>query len=217
VLVAQLWIQVVGSKKTGKTSLLESVTRELTSRGRSVCYVKHRHEEMRLDCSDTDTSRMTAAGAATSVLVGDESTAVFRRTDGESLDRVTTREALPGDIVLAEGWKMISGPKIVVAGGDLEIDALEGVVAVVGDAPAGFEGKVFAPDDVPALCDLMEDMVDKTSGDNWQTSLVIDGREIRLNAFVQDIFASTLLGMSKSLEGVEDADKIEIRCERKKG
>jgi hypothetical protein len=34
---------------------------------------------------------------------------------------------------------------------------------------------------------------------------------------VQDIFASALLGMSKSLEGVEDADAIEIRCARKKG
>jgi molybdopterin-guanine dinucleotide biosynthesis protein B len=215
--VAQLWIQVVGSKKTGKTSLLESVTRELTSRGRSVCYVKHRHEEMRLDGSDTDTSRMMRAGSTTSVLVGDASTAVFRSTTGDPLARVVARESLPGDVVLVEGWKRTPGAKIVVAGGDLDVDALEDVVAVVGDAPAGFEGKVFGTEDVGALCDLMEEMVDKISGDNWQTSLVIDGREIRLNAFVQDIFASALLGMSKSLEGVEDADAIEIRCARKKG
>ena len=47
------WIQVVGSKKSGKTSLLEGLTRELVRRGRTVCFIKHTHEHPVLDGADT--------------------------------------------------------------------------------------------------------------------------------------------------------------------
>ena len=39
------WIQIVGTKDTGKTSLIEGLTRELVRRGRSVCYINHKHAE----------------------------------------------------------------------------------------------------------------------------------------------------------------------------
>ncbi|MFH1502336.1 MAG: molybdopterin-guanine dinucleotide biosynthesis protein B [Candidatus Eisenbacteria bacterium] len=214
--MAHLWIQIVGSKKTGKTALLESVTAELVRRGRSVCYLKHRHEDARLDAHDTDTSRMIDAGAAAAALVGSSSTVVFRRSGDEPLACVALRESLPGDIVLVEGWKSVPGAKIVVSGGDLDVEALEGVIAVVGEPPAGFKGKTFDPSEVTQICDLIERTADAGDGDAWQTSLVIDGREIRLNAFVQDIFASGLLGMSRSLDGVDGADALEIRCRRKR-
>ncbi len=214
--MARLWIQVVGSKKTGKTSLLERVTRELAARGRSVCYVKHRHEDARMDASDSDTSRMMDAGAAVAVLVGDSSTIVFRGSEAQSLASVAIGDSNPGEIVLAEGFKTAPGSKIVVAGGDLDIDALEDVVAVVGEAPAGFAGAVIDDGDTPRLCDLIERLADSGTGDSWATSLVIDGQEIRLNAFVQDVIASGLLGMATALDGVDGADTLQVRCERRR-
>ncbi len=214
--MARLWIQIVGSKKTGKTSLLERATRELVSRGRSVCYVKHSHEDARLDASDTDTSRLMKAGAAAAALVGDSSTIVFRRSTGQPLPTVAISDSLPGEIVLVEGFKGLAGSKIVVTGGDLDVDALEGVVAVVGEAPIGFQGETIAPDDTGALCDLIEKLADSDTGDIWATSLVMDGREIRLNAFVQDMMASGLLGMASALDGVDGADTMQIRCTRKR-
>ncbi len=214
--MAQLWIQIVGSKKTGKTSLLEDATKELTRRGRSVCYVKHRHENARLDAEDTDTSRMMDAGAAAAVLVGDTSTVVFRNSREQPLASVALRDSLPGDVVLVEGWKNVPGAKIVVSGGDIDIESLEGILAVVGDAPEGFEGRTFSAHDISSICDFIENTADAGDGDSWQTTLVVDGREVRLNTFVQDIFASGLLGMSQSLQGVEDAQTLEIRCRRKR-
>lgn len=206
----------MGAKKTGKTALLEGVTRELARRGRSVCYVKHRHEDARLDGTDTDTSRMMNAGASASVLVGDTFTVVFRGSEEEPLARVALRDSLPGDVVLVEGFKSVSGSKIVVSGGDLDVESLDGVLAVIGDAPPGFKGLTFESNDIASVCDFIEKTADAGDGDRWRTSLAIDGREIRLNAFVQDVFASGLLGMSQSLQGVEDADTLEIRCRRKK-
>jgi len=215
--MAGFWIQIVGSKKTGKTTLAEQVTRELVRRGRRVCYIKHTHEDPTLDGEDTDTARMMDAGAAAAVLVGAGATIAFRAPGGESLERVVLRESLPGEIVLAEGFKRTPGKKIVMAGGDLDIGALDGVIGLVGDAPPRYEGPVFRDDDIAAIADLIEGVAEGPEAQSWTTSLTIDGREIPLNAFVQDILASGLLGMSSALQNVEGGDALEIRCRRRRG
>jgi molybdopterin-guanine dinucleotide biosynthesis protein B len=207
------WIQVVGSKKTGKTSLLENLTGELVRRGCRVCCVKHTHEAPRLDGAETDTARLREAGAHTTALVGASYTVVFRATGGESLERAAHLCADPGDIVLAEGFKNAPGRKIAIAGGDLDIAELDGVIAVVGDPEDLCDGPVFRSDQIEELCDLIESATAERAGD-WATSLTIDGREIHLNAFVQDIMASGLLGMSTALEGVDGATVLEVRCRR---
>ena len=207
------WIQVVGSKKTGKTSLLESLTRVLVRRGRCVCCVKHTHEEPRLDVARTDTARLREAGARTTVLAGESSTVVFKATDGESLEQIAHRDAGIGEIVLAEGFKNAPGRKIAIAGGDLDIAKLEDVIAVVGDPPQGYRGHVFGPDQIRELCDLIEEATaERASG--WATSLTVDGREIPLNAFVQGVMASGLLGMSTALQDVDGGTTLEIRCRK---
>jgi len=215
--MAGFWIQIVGSKKTGKTTLAEQVTRELVRRGRRVCYIKHTHEDPTLDGEDTDTARMMDAGAAAAVLVGAGATIAFRAPGGESLERVVLRESLPGEIVLAEGFKRTPGKKIVMAGGDLDVGALDGVIGLVGDAPPRYEGPVFRDDDIAAIADLIEGVAEGPEAQSWTTSLTIDGREIPLNAFVQDILASGLLGMSSALQNVEGGDALEIRCRRRRG
>ena len=79
------WIQIVGAKDTGKTSLIEELTREFVRRGRSVCFLKHTHSEPSFDGAGTDTARMSAAGATTSVLAAAGTTTSFR-SSGNSLD-----------------------------------------------------------------------------------------------------------------------------------
>jgi molybdopterin-guanine dinucleotide biosynthesis adapter protein len=216
--MAGFWIQIVGTKKTGKTSLVEELTRELVGRGRRVCYIKHTHEDgPTLDGEDTDTGRVRRAGASAAVLAGARSTVVFRAPGDESLERIALRDSLPGEIVLAEGFKGSPGRKIVVAGGDLDVASLDGVIAVVGDRPAGFEGSVLRADETARLCDLIENASAEPGTQGWTTSLTIDGREIPLNAFVQDILASGLFGMSSALQNVEGGDALEIRCRRRRG
>jgi molybdopterin-guanine dinucleotide biosynthesis protein MobB len=143
--MASFWIQVVGTKDTGKTSLLESVTRELVKRGRTVAYIKHTHVDPSLETEDTDTVRLRKAGAAVTALTGSDFTIASRPT-GRGVEELSFRVAAPGDIVLAEGFKRSAGKKIVITGGDLDFASLEGVVAVVGDAPDGFKGPAFKPD-----------------------------------------------------------------------
>lgn len=207
------WIQIVGSKKTGKTSLLEDLTRELVARGRRVCFIKHAHEAPLLDGTDTDTDRLRRAGAAVTILAGEQSTIVFRTDGGETLETIAGRDAPAGDIVLAEGFKNTPGMKIAIAGGDLDIEELGGVIAVVGDPPPSYTGRVFRPDDVQDLCDAIEDALAGPEA-GWATSLVIDGRDVPLNTFVQKMIGSTLMGMSAALDGVEEGTVLEVRCRR---
>jgi len=208
--MANPWIQIVGSKKTGKTTLIENVTRELTSRGRRVCFIKHTHSDPTLEPEDTDTARVRAAGAATTILAADGSTIVVRVPGAETLDGVALNDAPAGDVVLAEGFKGSPGTKLVVAGGDLDVDALDGVVGVVGRTPAGYAGPTFPPGDIKGICDLIEEATGRP-GDGWATELSVNGRPVHLNAFVQGFMASTLRGMVDALAGIGEPRSIEIR------
>lgn len=207
------WIQVVGSKKSGKTSLLEGLTRELVRRGRTVCFIKHTHEHPVLDGADTDTERLRRAGAATTILAGESSTITFRAEGGETLERIAHRDAGSAEILLAEGFRETAGRKIAIAGGDLDIGKLDGVIAVVGEPPEGFEGRTFSHDQTDELCDMIESELDGDRG-SWSTSLTIDGRVIPLNVFVQDVIASGIMGMSAALEGVDGGTALDVRCRR---
>ena len=211
--MASFWIQVVGSKDTGKTSLLEGITRELTSRGRTVAYIKHTHVEPTLEAEDTDTARMRAAGAAVTALTGDDYTIAYRSA-GSGVEELSFRVALPGDIVLAEGFKSTPGKKIAIVGGDLDIASLDRVVAVVGSAPDGYKGLAFSADQTSELCDLIEKLSTQPAEQTWATRLLVNGEEVPLKAFVQDVMASALSGMTDVLRDVDETDTLEIRVQR---
>jgi molybdopterin-guanine dinucleotide biosynthesis protein MobB len=212
--MTSFWIQIVGTKDAGKTTLLEGITAELVRRGRSVCYIKHTHEEPSIDAVDTDTARLRAAGATISVLAGASSTTAFRSSGKERLEQVSFREALPGEIVLAEGFKQVPGKKIAVAGGDLDIESLDDVVAVVGTPPAGYDGRVYKPGEIAEICDFIERVSAPPVEQAWSTRLLLDGREIALNAFVQDVLASTLRGFCQALREADVSEAVELRCRR---
>ncbi len=211
--MASFWIQIVGSKDTGKTSLLEGITRELTSRGRTVAYIKHTHVEPTLEAEDTDTARMRAAGAAVSALTGDDYTIAYRSA-GRGVEELSFRLAVPGDIVLAEGFKSAPGKKIAIVGGDLDISSLDGVVAIVGSAPDGYKGLVFSADQTSEICDLIERLSSQPSEQTWATRLLVNGKEVQLKTFVQDVMASALEGMTSVLRDVDDVETLEFRTRR---
>ena len=211
--MASFWIQVVGAKDTGKTTLIEGLTRELVRRGRTVAYIKHTHVEPSLEAEDTDTTRLRDAGAAVTALAGLDFT-IASRSSGRGVEELSFRVAAPGDIVLAEGFKGTPGKKIVLASGDLDFASLEGVIAVVGDAPDGFKGAVYSTDQTNELCDLIEKLAAHPSDQTWATRLLVNGEEVPLNAFVQDVMASALEGMTKVLSDVPEAAALELRTRK---
>lgn len=106
---------IIGWKNAGKTGLMERLVAFIVSSGFSVSTVKHVHHDVDLDHPGKDSFRHRAAGASEVVLAGASRFAILREHRGgePDLGAVLARMA-PVDLVLVEGYKRDSHPRIEV-------------------------------------------------------------------------------------------------------
>jgi molybdopterin-guanine dinucleotide biosynthesis protein B len=114
-------IAVIGSKKSGKTTTIENLIKELTKRGYKVAAIKHVSEpNFTIDTADKDTWRFAQAGAKTIISVAANETATIEKTSIENLTLdALLKKCKNNNIVLIEGLKELVAknkniPKIVV-------------------------------------------------------------------------------------------------------
>jgi molybdopterin-guanine dinucleotide biosynthesis protein B len=112
---------VVGSKKSGKTTTIENLTRELTKRGYKVATVKHVSEkDFTIDTEGKDTWRFAKSGAKTIVTVASNEIATIEKVNPENFSLEQVLKKCKGkDVVFIEGLRSSvkqkrSIPKIVV-------------------------------------------------------------------------------------------------------
>jgi len=126
-------IAVVGSKSSGKTTIIEILTKELTKRDYKVAAVKHIPESnFTIDREGKDTWRFAQSGAKTIVSVASYEIATIEKIDTTnfSLEEILQR-CKDVDLIFLEGFKKIVGkkydiPKIVtVKSGDEALEALK--------------------------------------------------------------------------------------------
>jgi molybdopterin-guanine dinucleotide biosynthesis protein B len=98
---------VVGGKKSGKTTTIETLTAKLTERGYSVAAVKHISEKnFTIDTEGKDTWRFARAGAKTIVAVSLNEVAVIRRRNASAFSlRQVLKECRGNDFILLEGFR----------------------------------------------------------------------------------------------------------------
>lgn len=129
---------VAGYKNAGKTTLLATLVRELTTRGFRVGSIKHAHHAFDIDHPGKDSHVHREAGAREVIVVSSARLAQIRELDGPppSLDDLRARFGAV-DLVLAEGFKGAPHPKFEVrrqaAGNPPLGSAGDGVVAIVAD------------------------------------------------------------------------------------
>jgi len=176
---------VVGKKKSGKTTTVVGLVRELVDRGYRVMTAKHGHN-FELDTAGTDSWRhRREAGSARVVLAGPAKVAVMGDWDEggeEELETLVSKYLSDADIVIAEGFKQSSAARIEVFrratheepiyGRDPIADAL--YIGVLTDSP-DFEASVPVLDvDDPGrflwLADLVEErLLGADTGDSGAT------------------------------------------------
>ncbi|HZG55949.1 molybdopterin-guanine dinucleotide biosynthesis protein B [Paenibacillus sp.] len=126
-------VQIVGYKKTGKTTLLCRLIERFAAEGLRVGVAKHDGHEFEPDVPDTDTWLLRRSGAVMTAIASDARTAFFENR-GAPLDELVSRMAA-SDLVLAEGWKRERYPKLALVHSDADLpllaslDALAGVVS----------------------------------------------------------------------------------------
>jgi molybdopterin-guanine dinucleotide biosynthesis protein B len=120
-------IAVVGTKKSGKTTTIENLIRELTKRGYNVAAIKHIPErDFTIDTPGKDTWRYAQAGAKTVISVAANEVATIEKvaTGKVPLEKLL-KKTRGNHIVLIEGLKKLIAsnkiiPKIVVVNSKIE-------------------------------------------------------------------------------------------------
>ena len=106
---------IIGWKNSGKTSLMERLVAAITAKGLTVSTVKHVHHDVDLDQPGKDTFRHRAAGASEVVLASAHRFAILHEHRGpEPTQPDLLARLAPVDLVLVEGYKRDSHPKIEV-------------------------------------------------------------------------------------------------------
>jgi molybdopterin-guanine dinucleotide biosynthesis protein MobB len=167
-------VAVVGAKKSGKTTTIELLTKELTRRGYRVAVAKHISEpDFSIDKEGKDTWRYARAGARTVIAVssGEIDTIEKVETRNLSLDAILSK-CRGLDVVFLEGFTGLVAKdrnvnKIVVAKSALDIveavKSFEPIMVFTGPFPP--EGTI-SPAEIPYVDvlknqRLVADMVEK--------------------------------------------------------
>ncbi|PCJ91271.1 MAG: molybdopterin-guanine dinucleotide biosynthesis protein B [Hyphomicrobiales bacterium] len=158
---------ITGWKNTGKTTLVTRLVSEFTQRGYCVSTIKHAHHNFDIDQKGRDSYKHRDAGAHEVALVSGNRWALMhelRGADEPTLEEVIERLS-PCDLVLIEGYKRESHPKIEsrrVEGNSKEPLAPQdpAIVAIASDQPLLEENlPVFDIDTIEEIADFIADYI----------------------------------------------------------
>ena len=243
---------VIGISKSGKTTTIEKIIKELIKRNYSVGTVKEIHyHDFKMDIDGTNTDRHKKAGSSLVTARGAHETDILFQ------EKLTLNEILDfysHDFVILEGVRDTWAPKIVAAhdiqGIEERMDettfAISGVISKNISEYKGIPA-VNALTDIDKLVDLIEDKVFERLPDmkdecckkcghtcNELSSLIlkgeakrsdcvlneqqiilkINGKEITMVLFVQNILKNSIEAVAKELNGYSENGGIEICIKR---
>ena len=121
------------------------------------------------------------------------------------------------DIIIAEGFKQSSVPKIEIhrkEKGPL-LTTIRKRIAIVTDEPLETKTRQFSSDDVKGLADLLEKGF--ILPQRQRTVLYVNNVPIPLTEFPRAFVTSTIIGMLSALKGVARVKSIDLYLRRKDG
>jgi molybdopterin-guanine dinucleotide biosynthesis protein B len=156
-------ISIVSKKNSGKTTLIEKLIKELCKRNYRVGTVKHDTHGFEIDHEGKDSWRHKQSGARTVVISSPWKLSLIKDMDQEAgLDEIAETFFREVDIVLTEGYKRASKPKIEVFRSTAYKHPLhvkedtDDLIALMSDVPIDLGVPNFDINDVTALADLIE-------------------------------------------------------------
>ncbi len=208
-------VSIVGTSDSGKTTLIEKLVPELTRRGYKVATVKHDVHGFDVDREGKDSWRHKQAGAHTVVISSPQKLALIRDVDHDAeLAELRDKYIQDVDIILSEGFKRNSQPKIEVFRKERHRELLctreDNLLAIASNQPFDIGVPCYDLDDARRIADLIEEKFLKGKKPSF-IQLKVNGRNISLSPFVQKSIRGTLRGMVSALKGCESPKSVEIR------
>jgi molybdopterin-guanine dinucleotide biosynthesis protein B len=159
---------ITGWKNAGKTGLMERLVVEIIGRGYTVSTLKHAHHTFDVDHPGKDSHRHRIAGASQVLLASTERWALMnehRGTQEPSLPELLAKLD-PVDLILIEGWKRDSHPKVEAwraeTGNPLIAPNDPTILAVASDIGLQIDRPVFDLDDTAVVADFILEYLDLT-------------------------------------------------------
>ena len=213
-------VSIVGKSKSGKTTLMEELIRELKSRGYRVATIKHTPQGMTLDVPDKDSWRHIQAGSEVTLISSPDRVVLIKpAAQTLTLDEIAHLINEDCDIILTEGFKQDNAPKIEVHRREVgpPLSAVKKLIAIVTDEPLETKVRQFSWQDIKGLADLLEEGFIKPQRE--RTSLYINNVPVPLTTFPREIISNVLLTMASCLKGVGEVKSLDIslRKEPKQG
>lgn len=129
-----LAIAIVGTSGSGKTLVATGLVQRLVTKGFRIAAVKHASHGHQVDRPGKDSDRLFQAGATRVILSSPgQRTSIERREDDSPLEDVLASLDSAYDLVLAEGFKGSSVPKILVLGAEPISPLPQNLIAVVSE------------------------------------------------------------------------------------
>ncbi|MDD2252073.1 MAG: molybdopterin-guanine dinucleotide biosynthesis protein B [Dehalococcoidales bacterium] len=205
-------ITIVGRSNSGKTTLVEKLTRELTSRGYRIATIKDSHKQPSFDSDGKDSARHMAAGSVATAIRTQQEVVVFHhncREEEVSLEEISRLLGENADLIIAEGFKYADAAKIEVhrKGRDL-LDNPKRLVAIATEEKLNTKARQFDINDANGICDLLEKGF--ILPNRRRVSLYINNKPIELKAFPRKIIENVIINMVRSLKGTECPESIDI-------
>jgi len=185
-----------GSSNTGKTTLIVKIIEKLTKEGYKVATIKKTDKKIDIDKKDKDTWKHGQAGARLVVLSSSHETDFIVKKNMEIDDIIQNiSEMRCYDAIIVEGARDKNIPKIRL--GDIE----------ERDNTIGYYQDNF--EEIFKL--IKKDIDKKTVFDNQDIGVRVNKKVVPLSEFPADIIKNGILGMLKSLKGIDKIDEVEIR------
>jgi len=208
-------VSIVGKSKSGKTTLIEKLIRELKSRGYQVATVKHAPEGMSFDEPGKDSWRHIEAGSeATAVSSPDKIVLIKPVAHDITLDEIARFFGEDYDIILTEGFKQGSAPKIEVHRKEVgpPLSDIKKIIAIATDETLETKTRQFSLEDIRGLADFLEKGFVKPQRE--RVSLYVNNLPISLSVFPKEIITNIVLALAAPLKGVGKVRSLEIFLRR---
>ena len=152
-------VSIVGESKSGKTTLIEALISELKSRGHRIATIKHSVHSLDFDKPDKDSWRHIQAGSdATAIVSPDQIVLIKPAVREPDLNKIARLFGEDYDIILTEGFKQSSAPKIEVhrkAVGP-PLSQIKNLIAIATDEPLETKTRQFSLHDIKSIADFLE-------------------------------------------------------------
>lgn len=147
---------IAGYSNTGKTTIMKKLVQVFKEKGYRVAAIKHAPHGYDLDAEGRDTWHYCQAGAEQVVVVGPKSLTSHHLYEQEPSLQEIVNQIEDVDLILIEGFKRESGPKIeVVREGSPRLSLGTELIAVVSDSPLADEVPCFSTDDMDQLAQFL--------------------------------------------------------------